>query len=70
MLLESEAAFRARVIAVVLIVIAGGLGLASLIRGQVARYTGIHMAFICGAALLLTLAAAARVRTSPRPLPA
>lgn len=58
MLLEAEPQFRSRVIAIVLIVFSGGLGLGSLLWGQVAQHIGVAGTCLAGAVLLLVLAGA------------
>lgn len=57
MLVEAEPLFRSRMISMVLIVFAGGLGLGSLGWGQLAIYLGIAGSFMAGGLCLVLLAA-------------
>lgn len=70
MLVEAEPTFRARAIAVVMIVFSGGLALGSLLWGQVGRLIGIGPAFAFGAAALAAVAiwAMVRARQSEQPV--
>ncbi len=70
MLLEAEPAYHSRVIAIVLIVFSGGLGLGSLLWGQIAQRVGLPAAFLAGATALLALALATLFRERSRPPPA
>lgn len=69
-LLEAESRYHSRVISIVLIVFSGGLGLGSLMWGQVAQRAGLPAAFMAGAAALLALALTAFLRERARPTPA
>lgn len=62
MLLEARADYRSRVIAMVMIVFSGGLGLGSFLWGQVAQHVGLPASFLMGAAALLALGAIAFLR--------
>lgn len=59
MLLEARADYRSRVIAVVLIVFSGGLGIGSFAWGQIAQRIGLADSFLLGALCLLAVGAVA-----------
>jgi MFS family permease len=61
-LLETDERFRARMIAVVMIVFSGSLSLGSVVWGQAARHVGMLPCFVVASVLLLTLAAIAALR--------
>jgi MFS family permease len=61
-LLETDQRYRARMIAVVMIVFSGSLSAGSILWGQLARRIGIFPCFVVAGGLLLVLAAAVALR--------
>ncbi|MFC0204600.1 MFS transporter [Novosphingobium soli] len=59
MLLAARADYRSRVIAMVMIVFSGGLGLGSFLWGQLAQHLGLAESFLLGAVALAALGMAA-----------
>jgi MFS family permease len=66
-LLETDQRYRARMIAVVMIVFSGSLSAGSIFWGQLARHIGILPCFVVAAALLLILAAVVALRQARSP---
>jgi hypothetical protein len=66
-LLETDQRYRARMIAVVMIVFSGSLSAGSILWGQLARHIGILPCFVVAGGLLLTLAAAVALRLARAP---
>lgn len=69
MLLASRPDFRSRAISIVLIVFSGGLGLGSLVWGQIGQLLALPATFVAASAALLVVAgtAMASTRSSGRP---